>query len=95
MQVFDFTMKYRDLAMERCGGRCEYPDCISVGTEAHHALVNDSKCNRGQYPILLDSLFNIRILCHSCHELHRNYWIVSEHHAKCMEKYLRELKEGK
>lgn len=87
----------RELAMFQWGYRCAYPGCAVRETplEAHHALLEDSKRNQRKYPLLTNSLLNIRPLCHFCHERHRNYWNISDHHADCIEKYLQGLKNGK
>lgn len=86
----------RALSMDMWGHRCSWEGCTEIDTpqtplSVHHALVNDSVCNKGQYPLLVRSLFNRRPLCYRHHELHRNYWILSEHQAQCLERYLEDL----
>ena len=96
----------RELRMIMCGGICEYPGCTHyegethehgtiVKLQMHHALITNSKQHKYRHPILKDSLINMRMVCYWCHELHRGFWGITDHHADCLEKYLQELKESK
>ena len=75
-------------------GFCCVKNCLNSIEDFHHPLHN-TKANRNNYPLLIQSVINCRGCCRKHHDNYTQYpeLNINENIAKVYEDYLRELKE--
>lgn len=92
-----FSQEVRDLILNAYNYYCCVDGCVNRAEEIHHALHN-TKLNQKKYPLFIQSIFNARPICKSCHERYSQFkgqLEVTEKQADAYEKYLKSLLQNK
>jgi len=83
----------RRMVWEAYNGYCACEDCLHRAEEVHHVKSN-SKANNKKWPLFMQSPFNLRPICHPCHDSKKIYQFkITDKQAQMYEDYLQELKE--
>lgn len=87
------NLENREKVMDCYSGICV--ECYTNNNvECHHKLA-DTKPNRKQYPLFIDSVFNYIALCgkfeKDCHEKCKHKYKISHREAEMYEEYLRSI----
>ena len=54
-------------------------------TEIHHARIHNTKWSRKKYPLFINSVFNLKPVCHSFHMMNPSWGKWSEKRVKTVE----------
>ena len=86
-----FSGDVREAILESYNYFCCVRGCTTPADEIHHALHN-TELNNKKYPLFINSIFNARPVCKSCHDnyaLHKAELEINEKQAKVYEEYLK------
>ncbi len=90
-----FSQEVRKAAFEAKHGFCWVHWCQSKAQEAHHRLEN-TKNNNKNFPIFIQSIFNIFPICHEHHDSGEIYNVrIKPEEAQIYEDWLRKFKNEK
>lgn len=90
----NFSEHTRKLASKLNNGYCMIPGCREKAVDFHHRFPNtiyNNKC----YPLFMQSIFNLAILCRKHHDDYGSFpWLkISEQQAEIYELWLENFKE--
>ena len=89
-----FPNETKEQIVEVQNGICAYRGCFEEINSIHHLLIN-TKQNRNNFPLFIQSPMNAKGLCFNHHTNNSHEFVVTANEAMVYEKYLLKICEDK